>query len=377
MKKYSALVLAALVGLLLLPTPPAAAIVGGAPDRGEHPFVGELLFFVPNEVDPRFDDPGAWFTCSGTLIDADTVVTAGHCTYDVGVDGVAAEDPLFGGNDVWFSVSEEPDFDILDPSTDFVPDRNAERYQQWSTALDASSDWAEAESTFTHPEFEPATFFEHDLGVLELSEPIELDEYGTLPGLDYLEASGRGTATLAPDTTRAARRAMPVGGYVSARRSRGTTEADLRQITAAGAQLTGRMRIADGGRLEGELHASAPDLARTAAEAETFLARGSLLPAPVSGATIVDARLGGTVDAPSADVSVSSRSVSIGAASGGATIFLVPAKNCADVMLDADRRGRVHGMQTVRVTKLQDAITALEALAKDPDARVPACEAAD
>jgi hypothetical protein len=187
MKKYLAPVVAALVALLLLPAPPASAVVGGAPDGGEHPFVGQLLFFVPNAIDSRFDDPGAWFTCSGTLIDADTVVTAGHCTFDVGVEGVAPKDPLFGGTDVWFSVSEEPDFAILDPSTDFVPDRNAERYQQWSTALDASSDWAETESTFTHPEFEDATFFEHDLGVLELSEPIELDEYGTLPSLDYLD----------------------------------------------------------------------------------------------------------------------------------------------------------------------------------------------
>jgi PDZ domain-containing protein len=71
------------------------------------------------------------------------------------------------------------------------------------------------------------------------------------------------------------------------------------------------------------------------------------------------------------------RQKSIGAASGGATIFLVPAKNCADVLLDADRRGRVHGMQVVRVTKLNDAIVALEALAKDPEAKVPACRASD
>ena len=52
-----------------------------------------------------------------------------------------------------------------------------------------------------------------------------------------------------------------------ARRSRGTTDADLRQITAAGAQLTGQVRIGAAGRLEGELHASAPDMARTAADA--------------------------------------------------------------------------------------------------------------
>ena len=71
------------------------------------------------------------------------------------------------------------------------------------------------------------------------------------------------------------------------------------------------------------------------------------------------------------------RQKSIGAASAGATIFLVPAKNCADVMLDADRLGRVHGMQVVRVAKLNDAIVALNRLAKDPKANVPACRAAD
>jgi PDZ domain-containing protein len=71
------------------------------------------------------------------------------------------------------------------------------------------------------------------------------------------------------------------------------------------------------------------------------------------------------------------RQKSIGAASAGASIFLVPAKDCADVMLDADRLGRVHGMQVVRVAKLNDAIVALNALAKDPQAKVPACEAPD
>jgi PDZ domain-containing protein len=71
------------------------------------------------------------------------------------------------------------------------------------------------------------------------------------------------------------------------------------------------------------------------------------------------------------------RQKTIGAASGGATIFLVPAKNCADAMLDADRQGRVHGMQVVRVAKLKEAIVALDALARDSAASVPSCERAD
>ena len=136
------------------------------------------------------------------------------------------------------------------------------------------------------------------------------------PGLDYLDASGGGTATLSPIRTEAARRAVPMGGYVSLRWHRGTTAADLTQITAADVQLTGRARIGGGGRLEGELHADARDLARTAGDAATLLGRRSLFPAPVSGTAFVDARLGGTIATPTAEMSVSSRSVSIGAATG-------------------------------------------------------------
>ena len=73
MKKYLGGVAAAAAAgaLLLTPVAPANGIVGGAPDAGEHPYVGQLLFYVPDAVDPRFDDPGGWFNCTGTLIDAD------------------------------------------------------------------------------------------------------------------------------------------------------------------------------------------------------------------------------------------------------------------------------------------------------------------
>lgn len=174
--------------LMLAPAAPATAIVGGAPDAGEHPYVGQLLFYVPAAIDSRFEDPGGWFNCTGTLIDADTVVTAGHCTYAVGFEGTAPEDPLHGGTDVWFSVEEAPDYSILAPSSTYVPDRNEERYDDWSAALDASPTWHEAESTFTHPEYVDAAFLLHDLGVVELSEPVTgLSEYGTLPEEDYLD----------------------------------------------------------------------------------------------------------------------------------------------------------------------------------------------
>jgi hypothetical protein len=165
---------------------PAGAIVKGEPDAGEHPYVGELLFFVPDAIDPRFTDPGAWFTCTGTLVDADTVVTAGHCTFAIGADGELPADPLAGGNDVWFNVEEEPDFSILPASAGFVPDRNEERYDAWSAALNASDEWHRA-TAFTHPEYVDEEFFLHDLGVLELGEPIVLEDYALLPTLGYLD----------------------------------------------------------------------------------------------------------------------------------------------------------------------------------------------
>jgi hypothetical protein len=183
----------AAAAVLLAPALPATAIVGGEPDAGEHPFVGQLLFYDPQASDPRFDDPGAWFNCTGTLIDADTVVTAGHCTYGVGTQGAAPTDPLRAGTDVWFSVSEAPDYSVLPASATFAPSGNDDRYAAWSAILDASAEWAQASSTFTHPEFVEDAFLLHDVGVVELSEPITLDEYATLPQVGHLDRYAKAT----------------------------------------------------------------------------------------------------------------------------------------------------------------------------------------
>ena len=170
--------LIAVLAFMAIPTP-AQAIKGGLPDEGAHPYVGQLLFYDPSGIDPRFDDPGAWFNCSGTLVSPTIVVTAGHCTFGTGSSG----DPTptgSGGNDVWISFAEEPDYSILPPSANFIPDDNEGRYQAWSTALNASSEWIRA-TAYPHPEYDDAAFFEHDLGVLELSEPVQLAQYGQLP----------------------------------------------------------------------------------------------------------------------------------------------------------------------------------------------------
>jgi Lon-like protease len=57
-----------------------------------------------------------------------------------------------------------------------------------------------------------------------------------------------------------------------------------------------------------------------------------------------------------------------GAADDGAKVFLVPAPNCAEAAGGDD-----HGMRLVKVSKLDDAIDALEELAENPRSTVPRC----
>ena len=185
------LVLGAVLAMMVAAAP-AQAIKGGVPDNGAHPYVGQLLFYVPTAIDPRFDDPGGWFNCSGTLVSPTIVVTAGHCTFGTGLNGEPTEDGS-GGNDVWISFAEVPDYSILPPSSEFIPDDNEGRYDAWSAALNASEEWIRA-TAFPHPEYDDAAFFTHDLGVLRLSEPVSLPEYGTLPTeglLDELYAENK------------------------------------------------------------------------------------------------------------------------------------------------------------------------------------------
>jgi len=182
-----AALLAAAVGVLVLLPTIAGAITNGQPDNNAHPYVGELLFYVPDETDPRFPDGGSWFTCTGTLLSPTIVVTAGHCTYGVGRNGNSTTARGLngaGGNDVWIDFSETPDFSMLAPSSSFAT--NAQRYAAWSAALDASSEWHRATS-FPHPQFDPNAFALHDAGVLRLTASVSMGAYGQVPSLNLLD----------------------------------------------------------------------------------------------------------------------------------------------------------------------------------------------
>ena len=160
----------------LLIAAPATAITDGEPDEGEHPYVGQLIFYVPDAHDSRFDDPGAWYNCTGTLLTPTIVLTAGHCAFGIGADGA----------DVWVTFSEEADYEGLPPSSTYARDENDERYQDWSAFFDSHEEWISG-TAYPHPEYDDAGFFLHDLGVVVLDEPVELSDYGQLPTIGYLD----------------------------------------------------------------------------------------------------------------------------------------------------------------------------------------------
>jgi hypothetical protein len=165
------------------------AIPNGQPDGNAHPYVGQLLFYVPDEIDSRFTHPGAWFTCSGTLVSPTIVVTAGHCTYAIGLNGastVTGSGDGDGGNDVWLSFSEAPDYAGFPASANYIPNGNAQRYIDRAAFLNANTDWVRG-TAYSHPEFSSGPFLLHDVGVVVLEAPVVMPTYGRVPALDYLD----------------------------------------------------------------------------------------------------------------------------------------------------------------------------------------------
>jgi hypothetical protein len=154
----------------------ASAITYGEPDDGEHPYVGFIIYFVPSA-------PG-WFSCSGTMLDADTFLTAGHCVFGIGTDG--ADGGSSGGTDVWVTVAEEDVLDGFPPRTPGISEQVL--YGQRSEWLDANSSYTKG-TAYPHPDYDdfaefPVTF---DVGVVELDEGLELDSYGALAPLGAVE----------------------------------------------------------------------------------------------------------------------------------------------------------------------------------------------
>jgi hypothetical protein len=177
--RKSVLPLVAALMMLFTVAAPAGAITYGEPDAGEHPYVGFMIFFDPNE-------PG-WFSCSGTLLDATTFLTAAHCTYGIGTDGEAVKDAegeviTTGGTDVWVTVD---DTDVLAgwPARADFPTEEA-LYAARSAWLDANPDYVTG-TAYPHPEYDVFADFPttHDVGVVELDAATPVATFGALAPL--------------------------------------------------------------------------------------------------------------------------------------------------------------------------------------------------
>ncbi len=179
----------AAVATMLVWGMPASAITTGVPDDREHPYVGELIFYDADYVDARFNDPGGWFSCSATMLTSTVVVTAGHCTYGVGLKGTSTTSgggDGSGGNDIWFDNSEHAHFSGFPASSEYGPNENQQRYKDRAAFLNSSAFWHRGRA-YPHPDFAPGQFYLHDAGVVVLNHRLAVRNYGAIPKLDYLD----------------------------------------------------------------------------------------------------------------------------------------------------------------------------------------------
>ena len=135
----------------LAPGDRASFITHGMLDGDAHPAV--VLIVMDIGTKPAF-------RCTGTLLSPVIVLTAGHCT---GEPGEFSGMRVFTESDVQHGTNNYP---FAGPNT------------------------VEAKAWHSHPNFTEALFFLHDVGVIELANPITLDAsaYGRLPTANQLDA---------------------------------------------------------------------------------------------------------------------------------------------------------------------------------------------
>lgn len=148
------------VAVFLLLASPVFTITGGQPDGQSHPY-GALVLV-----------PGYSF-CSGTLIDEDVVLTAGHCTEFFGSEEVSKL------SDVWVTFDTEA---AVDPKT-------------WERT---NGTWYRARAVATHPDYVDADWpFTADYGLVLLEEAVGGITPASLPSSNLLaDYLGRGQTSL-------------------------------------------------------------------------------------------------------------------------------------------------------------------------------------
>lgn len=167
--------------LLALAVSPAAAITYGEPDDGAHPYVGFLIIYDPAE--------DGWFSCSGTLLDADTFLTAAHCVWGVGTEG-ELEGPS-GGTDAWVTFDETEvlaGWPLRSEVPDVYPDQAALNAARRAWLEDPANGFVGG-TAFPNPDYDNFADFptNHDVGIVELDDDVNMNTYGVLADLGTVE----------------------------------------------------------------------------------------------------------------------------------------------------------------------------------------------
>jgi len=154
MKKATIAILLALV-LIFSTVGMAGAVTDGELDGNGHPYVVLLLMEV---------NGAPAFRCSGTLLSATVLLTAGHCTDDFPGSPYTGM-RVFTESDVQAGIGITNNYPFAGPNS------------------------VEAVSWAAHPLYETGPFYLHDVGVVILQAPgVVLDEYGTLPSVNQFDA---------------------------------------------------------------------------------------------------------------------------------------------------------------------------------------------
>ena len=137
----------------------AGAVTDGELDGDGHPHV--VLLLMETEL-------GLKYRCSATLLSPTVVLTAGHCTSNYGY------------------IDEEGDYSAMRIFTESDVDNGDNNYPYCN---EGDKNCINAVAWYTHPLYETAAFYVHDVGVVILEEPgvVGLDTYGTLPALNQLD----------------------------------------------------------------------------------------------------------------------------------------------------------------------------------------------
>lgn len=184
-----------------------------------------------------------------------------------------------------------------------------------------------------------------------LASWITGDVDASWPGQQFEAAIGTSRLTLSP-TRPSAASAIPVGGSVAIDANGSRAVATVRNVRVAAASVDGRVELTDRRRLGGALRARAENVQATVSSLEAFLGRraGSLMPVTVQGALTADARIAGTVDAPSVTANLEAPVLSLGAitdVAAGASVAYRPDALAIERLDVAWRQAQVHASGTM------------------------------